>query len=792
MFFRILKKDLQRKRAMNIILLLFIIMSAMFLASSASNLVTVFGAVDKFFDLSGVPDYIVIALAEDGNDPIEDFLEQSEWVTEYQTVDMINLANEQIEIKSRAAEADKEEYEKTASLSICPVPENFLKIFDDEQRQLALADGEIAVVRAEAEKNNLAVGDVLAISVGDVTQEFTIKEIVKDAAFGSTMIGFKRAYITEQDYRKFADQEGVVITRLYCADYSDAEAFESAYKKMRFQTISNVDRDMLKMAYVMDMLMTVVLIVVSVCLILVALLVLRFMIAFTLQEDYREIGVMKAIGIPDRGIKGVYLVKYLALSVVGAVVGLVLSFPFGDMLLGLTVVNIVTENTRQNAAVSIGCAAAVVFVVTLFCYGSTNRLKKTSVMEAIRDGASGERFQAKSRLSLHGRKRMKPYFYMACNDITGNARQFLVLLFVFFVGIEMILLPLSAVNTLKSEELVSSFSLIPSDAYINGDEEFYVTKDGDIRLREDLKGIRKDIEARGYTASAWAEAGYTIPVYGNDPEELYNYYSIRRIGDEPDGEYQLLEGRMPYLADEVMITEKTAKEMGVVVGDNVYYKFPEGDKAFVITGLYQSMINMGEGLRFSSDADLDGITISGIFAMQAEVDGLEAEEACKLLEEIYPEKEIGDARTFMKRMLGYITDQLDVVRFVIVALVLLINSLITALMMKTFIAKERGEIAMLKSIGFANRTIRGWQTARILLILAAAIVIGAAASKILIPLVIVPIFGMMGATHMKLIIDPVQTYIIYPALLLLVTGIMAYFAAGEVRRVDCKEINNME
>ena len=516
-------------------------------------------------------------------------------------------------------------------------------------------------------------------------------------------------------------------------------------------------------------------------------LVLRFMITFTLQEDYREIGVMKAIGIPDGGIKGVYLVKYLALSIVGAAVGLVLSFPFGNMLLRQTVVNIVTKNTRQNAAVSIGCAAAVVLVVTLFCYGSTNRLKKTSVMEAIRDGASGERFQAKSRLSLHGRKRMKPYFYMACNDITGSARQFLVLLVVFFVGIEMILLPLSAVNTLKSEELVSSFSLIPSDAYINGDEEFYVVKDGDIRLREDLKEIREDLEARGYTASAWAEAGYTIPVYGNDPEELYNYYSIRRIGDEPDGKYQLLEGRMPYLADEVMITEKTAKEMGVAVGDNVYYKFPEGDKAFVITGLYQSMINMGDGLRFSSDVDLDGINLSGIFTLQAEVDGLEAEDTCKLLQEIYPEKEVGDARTFMKRMLGNITDQLDVVQFVIAALVLLINSLITALMMKTFIAKERGEIAMLKSIGFANRTIRG-----IRLTLAAAIVIGAAASKLLIPLVIAPIFGMMGATHMKLIIDPVQTYIIYPALLLLVTGIMAYFAAGEVRRVDCKEINNME
>lgn len=793
MFFRILKKDLQRKRAMNVILLVFIIMAAMFLASSASNLVTVSGAVEHFFAMSNVPDYIIFCLAEGEEDPVAEFLDENEWVREYQTVDMLNLSGEQIEIKSRAALADKNEYEKPSTLAICPIPEKFLKVFGEEQQPLSLKDGEIALARVEAERNHLAVGDVLSVQVGDITQEFTVKEIVKDAAFGTNMIGFKRLYITEHDYLKFANQESIVITKLYCVNYSDADAFQNAFRKMQFPVFSNIDKETLKMTYVMDLLMTVVLIVVSICLILVAFLVLRFMIVFTLQEDYREIGVMKAIGISDGGIKGVYLVKYLALSAMGALVGFLLSFPFGDMLLRQTVVNIVTEYTEQNVVINLGCAAVVVLVVVLFCYGSTNRLKKISVMEAIRNGSNGERYRAKSRISLHGRKKMKPYVYMACNDITGNLKRFLLLLVIFFIGTQMILLPLSAVNTLKSEELIWSFSLVPSDAYLtSGNEEIYVLKGGDVKLRDDLEEIKEELKARGYTASAWAEVGYTIPVYANDPDELYNYYSICRMGDTPKEDYQIIEGRTPQLADEVMLTEKTAEEMGVAIGDSVYYKLPEGDKAFVITGIYQSMINMGHGLRLSSKVDLGENTMSGIFSTQIEVEELETEETCEVLKEIYPESKIWGAKDFMKDMLGNIADQLDVLQFFIVVLVLLVNSLITALMMKTFIAKEWGEIAMLKSIGFANRTIRGWQTVRILLILATAIAIGTAASKLLIPVAIAPIFAMMGGTHMKLVTEPLQAYMLYPALLLFVTGVVAYLGAGEVCRVDCKEINNME
>lgn len=73
MFFRILKKDLKRKKTMNIILLLFIILAAMFLSSSVDNLVAVNGAIDHFISISKTPDFFAVALTDGITDEIADF-----------------------------------------------------------------------------------------------------------------------------------------------------------------------------------------------------------------------------------------------------------------------------------------------------------------------------------------------------------------------------------------------------------------------------------------------------------------------------------------------------------------------------------------------------------------------------------------------------------------------------------------------------------------------------------------------------------------------------------------------
>ena len=61
MYLRILKKDLKRKRTMNVILLVFIILASMFMSSGVSNIITVTTALDSYFEMADVPDYWVLS-----------------------------------------------------------------------------------------------------------------------------------------------------------------------------------------------------------------------------------------------------------------------------------------------------------------------------------------------------------------------------------------------------------------------------------------------------------------------------------------------------------------------------------------------------------------------------------------------------------------------------------------------------------------------------------------------------------------------------------------------------------
>ena len=59
MYFNILKKDLRRKKIMNIILLIFIVLATMFVSSSVNNILNVTSALDNYLDMAGAPDYLV-------------------------------------------------------------------------------------------------------------------------------------------------------------------------------------------------------------------------------------------------------------------------------------------------------------------------------------------------------------------------------------------------------------------------------------------------------------------------------------------------------------------------------------------------------------------------------------------------------------------------------------------------------------------------------------------------------------------------------------------------------------
>ena len=77
MYFGILKRDLKRKKTMNTILLIFMILSVMFVSSSVNTMLSVMSATDRFLDLSGAEDYFAATIGEkSGEDALKNLLFQ--------------------------------------------------------------------------------------------------------------------------------------------------------------------------------------------------------------------------------------------------------------------------------------------------------------------------------------------------------------------------------------------------------------------------------------------------------------------------------------------------------------------------------------------------------------------------------------------------------------------------------------------------------------------------------------------------------------------------------------------
>ena len=84
----------------------------------------------------------------------------------------------------------------------------------------------------------------------------------------------------------------------------DIDAFTELLNHQGFTQIINIiSIDTYKMVYAFDMIVAGLLIAVGICLICIALLVLRFTLVFSIEEQYQEIGILKAIGLKNRNIK---------------------------------------------------------------------------------------------------------------------------------------------------------------------------------------------------------------------------------------------------------------------------------------------------------------------------------------------------------------------------------------------------------------------------------------------------------------------------------------------------------
>ena len=159
--FSILKKDIKRKKVMNAIVLIFIVLGTVFMASSVSNLGITSSAISYFAEKTNAPDYI---FAVDDNDAAHSWIEQNKLVKSFTSDETIPFYAPNIELEGQ-------EYTSSSWGFLSRVPRNSVFILDENNQVITnMEEGEIALTYDDAESNNLKLGDTITVSLGNTTK----------------------------------------------------------------------------------------------------------------------------------------------------------------------------------------------------------------------------------------------------------------------------------------------------------------------------------------------------------------------------------------------------------------------------------------------------------------------------------------------------------------------------------------------------------------------------------------------------------------------------------------------
>ena len=179
MYRSILKKDLSRKKATNIVLLIFIILATMFVSSGVSNIAKVTTTLDRYFEMAQVPDYFVVTMNKATGD-VDQILDDAESADQYQYEEVLYLTPEHLqsdrEIQLHSGNTMVLQSDKDISMQY---------ILSDGSMLETIQPGELYMTEGKAKLMGFETGDKIQLNFCGISHTYTLVGTIKDALMGS-------------------------------------------------------------------------------------------------------------------------------------------------------------------------------------------------------------------------------------------------------------------------------------------------------------------------------------------------------------------------------------------------------------------------------------------------------------------------------------------------------------------------------------------------------------------------------------------------------------------------------
>jgi putative ABC transport system permease protein len=341
-----------------------------------------------------------------------------------------------------------------------------------------------------------------------------------------------------------------------------------------FQTINAIS----------DGLMIAVILLISILVVAIAFLCIRFTLLAKIEDDYREIGVMKAIGLRVSDIKKIYLAKYAAIAAVGCILGFILSFVFRGMLLE-NIRLYMGESENASFALLFGIVGILLVFLAMIAYvsGVLKRFRKISAAEAIRFGTTQEKSVGAKHFVLSGNRLLDTNIFLGVKDVLIRKRLYATMLAVLMISAFILIVPQNLYNTISSESFVTYMGIGKCDIRIDIQQTDHIPE----KAAEIAKEMERDKAISKY-------AVLTTKTFKAKKSDGSEERIKIELGDHSVFPVKYSGGRAPATEDEIALSAINADELSKKVGDTITLLMEGKEKNLTVCGIYSDITNGGK------------------------------------------------------------------------------------------------------------------------------------------------------------------------------------------------------
>lgn len=630
------------------------------------------------------------------------------------------------------------------------------------------------------------IGDSFAAKTADGERiSYTIKGFFEDPAEGSAMMGVKNILLSEEGLERLRTSvyglddevpEGASV-RAYVVNVTKSRDCTLTAKKLQMKISEETEADRyvldvyLKDSFAGFMLMlqnifAAFLVGFGIVLILVTMLVISHSITSSIEQDYVNSGILKALGYMGKDLRIVQLLYYLTALLAGLLGGVAvagsLTRLINEMLITVTGIKTPDQIPAMEATLLFG---GILLLILLFILGKTHRISLIRPITAIR-GKEDVFFTDRFLPAIHGRG---VQFWIAVRQIFSGKKQYvsaciITILLVFFLSL------CGRLGSWMGDDgsgIMQAMGMATVDGRIYSfgicSEKNEVMQEADERIRKQAD-VYATYQSHVVMTARLNDAGYLLNVI-SDPEY-----------------FRIVEGRTCKYDNEIVVTDIVAKELELHIGDTV--EVSQGDKKenFIIAGISQCANDMGENFGISREGYeriSDGT--DSFYTCYILEDGTKAEAVRDDLEEYFGDQIHIDDNTW-SGIDGIVSaaSALEILMY----LISLIFSMVAVYMTGSrMLYQEKHDLSIYKALGFSSSRLRLSFAMRFAIVAGVGAVAGVLLSALLTDLLVGKVFAMFGINGFAS--DPDLPKMVIPGVIVAAVFFgCAYLVSARIKKAD--------